>query len=116
MTIDTDNISKTSLKMAARRGVNLSDVEIERKGDVIFLHSEMQADELVEELEEVANEYCGGDFSKISVDAHAEASMSTLYGQTSAGLDELNVTLYFQRDETDEEAARRFLREFDRKR
>jgi hypothetical protein len=102
--------------MAKRRGIDLSFVEKEDTRELMRLHSDVSADELIEIIEPLAHEHCGGDFSKITVSANAEAHVKTLYNHTSVEIEELHISLDFLRKETDEEAARRFIYDFDRMR
>lgn len=115
-TINVDNISKRTLNMAERRDIDLSVVEKEKTFAYEVFSEYTPADELVAKIEEIAHEHCNGDFSQIEVVANVSTSISTLYGQTGVDIDELNISLDYEREETDEEAARRFIKQLDKER
>ena len=123
MKIDTSQLGKRVLKMAQRRNINLSQHEKrEDKGDVIELKSE-NATDFVQELQDLANQHTNGDLSQIWVEADAEAYLHespriSIEGGTSysAGIESIKIFASFEREETDEEAARRAIAEYDAER
>jgi len=113
-TVDAVNVSKRTLKMAERRNIDTSKIVKGGKFDSVRVPAFIKADELIGKLEELAHEHCGGDFSQIEVCAEAQAGFEKLYGQVTSVVEDLYISLDFHRDETDEEATRRFINDFDK--
>jgi len=118
--IDITKVGKRIQKMAARRDIDLSKYERETTFDSVSLGNDVPADELIERLEELAHEHVQGDFSKLEVAVNAEASEEWGYDLNSertciAYVDTEEIIVCFEREETDKEAARRILYEFDKK-